>query len=112
MHRMASLKLVGADAIKGIFRDPLIPRTLFSTHTNFIAYSERTLLIILTLYRTSEHNSFHKNQVDLCISDAKTSEMEIIHVIPHTYLANIKSYPTGILNISFFKVNFVLICQK
>ncbi len=31
-------------AVKGIFRDPLIRSTLFSTHTDFIVYSERTLL--------------------------------------------------------------------
>ena len=30
--------------LKGIFRDPLIPGTFFSTHTDFIAYSERTFL--------------------------------------------------------------------
>ncbi len=31
-------------SFKGIFRDPKIQSTLFSTHTDFIAYSERTLL--------------------------------------------------------------------
>ncbi len=30
--------------LKGIFRDPLIRSTLFSTQTDFIVYSERTLL--------------------------------------------------------------------
>ena len=32
------------DSKYGIFRDPLIRSTLFSTHADFIVYSERTLL--------------------------------------------------------------------
>ena len=39
--------------IKGIFRDPQIRSTLFSTDTDFIAYSERTLLYKPHFNRTS-----------------------------------------------------------
>ena len=31
-------------SLKGIFTDPLIRSTFFSTHTDFIVYSERTFL--------------------------------------------------------------------
>ncbi len=40
-----TMSVVGWRAqIKGIFRDTLIQSTLFSTHTDFIVYSESTLL--------------------------------------------------------------------
>ncbi len=43
-YGLLSKKPFTAFYLKRIFRDPLIRSTFFSTHTDFIVYSERTLL--------------------------------------------------------------------
>ena len=85
-------------SVKGIFRDPVIRSKLFSTHTDFIAHSERTLLYYnltsMELLQNLNRTVWQIGEGDLCIfgiSDTRASEIGEVEkydlCIP-AYLAN------------------------
>ncbi len=97
--------------IKGIFRDPLISSTLFPTHSDIIALSERTLLLISLpqdICRNSPSRALFHNKLRSILQMIVSSEstlcivqysMEKYNSCYPAHLTNEKSYPNGILNI-------------